>query len=503
MSTLLIVDSPAVAHRVRPLLGPGWQVQAAPRHLFDLPRGRLGVAVSESFALSFQLPLNHQAPLKRLQKAAVGVEAVYLALGDDLSASGVVEGLHLPPETTVRVMSLDSLSAHAWAQALAGARPLDPKQVAAAKARRAADRLVAYLLTPLVSQRLGQPLKVDRLGLVMLSVLVAHEQRLNVPEKGHFLSAQLGTSEGAFEATLSAIRGKRAGALSKAQAEAIRARLSGAHFWVKTVLTREQPRPTPLSLASLMAQAEAQWGWTPARTGAIVRILFESGWITQGAVIRPTDPARLPAPDGQLAYGARLYGLIWAGHKSAENPVSTQRGVQIAVGTDPAHPFPLAWWALETAQQPLPPLTAGQTLSLQALECREAVSVPFSRGKLLSQVVTGGAGEALTCAKALERLESGGLVGLEGRALKPTELGLKLWQRLSAVGGSWVEGAVRFEQDCARIRTGELSYEETMERFWRSFLPTLQTLQGKGAQPRPGRPPRILKLSRIEEAAHG
>lgn len=84
MSPLLLVDSPAVAHKIRAFGGSGWQVQVAPCALLDLPRNRLGVAVREGFNLSYQLPFRHQPTLKRLQKAVATAKAVYLALGDDL-----------------------------------------------------------------------------------------------------------------------------------------------------------------------------------------------------------------------------------------------------------------------------------------------------------------------------------------------------------------------------------------------------------------------------------
>ncbi|CAG0999371.1 partial DNA topoisomerase 1, partial [Anaerolineae bacterium] len=437
MSSLLLVDSPAAAHKLRALVGEGWQVQVAPHVLLELPRNRLGVAVREGFALTYQLPFRHQPTLKRLQKAAATAKEVYLALGDDLSAWMVVETLKLSQETKVNLVKLETLSAEGWPQALAGARPLDPKAVEAAKARRAADRLVSYLLTPLLHKRLAQPLKIDRLGLVMLSLLVNHEARLSAAQAGCSLVARLETPEGSFEATLTHLGGKRVYSFSKAQAAQLVERLSGASFWVKTVLSREQPPAPPLTLASLMAQAEAKWAWAPLRTAAICRILFEASWLTGGETIQPTDPARTPHEDDTLADGAKVYKLIW--EQQHQPHTLTQRGVRVEVGAQLGSPFPLEWRAVETKSQPLPPLSDGQVFSGVILEVHSQTPLHFSRGTLLSRLVQGGVGEALTCARALERLESSGLVHLQGRALLPTSLGRKVHERLTVPGGMWMQ----------------------------------------------------------------
>ncbi|MCC6973859.1 MAG: hypothetical protein IT322_07615 [Anaerolineae bacterium] len=495
MSSLLLIDSPAAAHKLRALVGEGWQVQVAPRALLELPRNRLGVAVREGFTLTYQLPFRHQPALKRLRKAVEGAKAVYLALGDELSAWMVVEALKLPHETKVSLVKVETLSAEGWQGALAGARPLDPKAVEAAKARRAADRLVSYLLTPLLHKRLAQPLKIDRLGMVMLSVLMNHEKRLNASGEGCSLVADLKTPEGAFEATLTHLGGKRVSALSKAQAAQLVERLSGASFWVKTVLSREHPPAPPLTLISLMAQAETRWGWAPTRTAAICRILFEAGWVTGGETIQPTDPARTPREDDTLADGAKLYRLIWA--QQHQPHTLTQRGARIEVGARLANPFPLEWRAVEAKSHPLPPLSEGQVFSGVTLEIHSQTPLHFSRGTLLQRLVQGGVGETLTCARALERLEASGLVRLQGHDLLPTALGRKVHERLTVPGSMWMQaqGALRFEQNCQRIASGEAHYGDVLTRFWRDFLPSVQALQ------RPS--PRILKLSRLEEVVHG
>lgn len=564
MNALLIVDSPAVAHKMSGIAGEGWQVQAAPRHLLDFPRTHLGVAVRGGFELEYSLPFRQRQTAARLTKAAANADTVYLTLGDDLSAWQVLEVLKLPLETRVHLLHLEALTPQGWAQALANGRPLDLKRVEAVKVRRAAGRLVGYLLTPLVNRLLDTNLKVDRLGTVMLAVLVGQERRVAPSAGGYSLEVKLRTAEGDFDATLSHILGKRAGLAPRAQAEHLVERLTGAHFWVEQVKTREESCPAlpAFTLSSLMEAADRLWAWSPARTGEIARILFEAGWISLSEAIDggicPTDPSRLPRVEDELADGARLYDLIWRRFEGSKMPpaVEQQRGVRVRAGRTMDAPFPLEWRALERVRtvegflrsypeagshpQTLPPLVPGQKLTPLALVLREqAAPVRFSRGGLLTALVQGGVGDATACAAALERLEVSGLVRLEGNALMTTPLGMKLHDLLSAHAAAWStpQGAAALEQDYARMVSGEMSYPEVMEGFWKDFAPCLkalnETVKGKGmGEPCPqcggkllersgtwgtfigcanyptckytrNRPSRVLSFTRSQEVVHG
>jgi DNA topoisomerase I len=80
---LILVESPSKAKTIAKYQGPGWRVEATRGHICDLPQDKLGVEVKADFRPLYEV-LPHQAnAVRRLLKAILEAEAVYVATDPD------------------------------------------------------------------------------------------------------------------------------------------------------------------------------------------------------------------------------------------------------------------------------------------------------------------------------------------------------------------------------------------------------------------------------------
>jgi DNA topoisomerase-1 len=185
--TLLVVESPTKAETLREMLKdilPGVTIRASQGHLRDLPAGHLAVDVANNFKPEFEVDARHRTTAEVLSRAAVGKTTILLATDPDFEGEGVawhayqfLKGL-APGAKTWRV----SWSVFEQEAVLAGLRnpqPLDLKRAQAAIARRVGDRLIGYLVSPILWRTKlpgvkGRPTAAGRVQSAALNLLADH-----------------------------------------------------------------------------------------------------------------------------------------------------------------------------------------------------------------------------------------------------------------------------------------------------------------------------------------
>jgi DNA topoisomerase IA len=120
-------------------------------------------------------------------------------------------------------------------------------------------------------------------------------------------------------------------------------------------------------------------------------------------------------------------------------------------------------------ERPMPRLARGEVLRIASMELHEGLTRPPDRltePELLRLLEENGIGTDATRATFPKLILERGYAVREGRAFKPTELGMRLIELLEAVDERLVTPDTRrmVEELMAMIEAGKISYEEALDR---------------------------------------
>lgn len=317
---LVIVESPAKAKKIGSFLGPGYRVMASVGHVRDLPGkaaeipaalkkepwATLGVNVDRDFEPLYVVPDKSKKVIKELKDALKDADELIIATDEDREGESI--GWHLvellKPKVPVKRMVFDEITKDAIQKAVESTRDIDSNLVAAQETRRVVDRLYGYTLSPLLWKKIAPKLSAGRVQSVAVRVLVQRElERLAFRSATYWdLKAGLATEKKAeFEAELAAVAGKRVASgrdfdentgklkpdtdvllLDEKQAVALRDRVRGVEWTVKSLETRDQKRTpyAPFTTSTLQQESNRKLGFSARQTMQIAQRLYEEGLIT-------------------------------------------------------------------------------------------------------------------------------------------------------------------------------------------------------------------------------
>jgi DNA topoisomerase-1 len=159
---LVIVESPAKAETLREYLKadyPGVTVMSSLGHLRDLPKDRLAVDVAHGFKPEYEVAGGRDKTAAALEKKIETARRIILATDPDREGEAVAwhivqlfqaqaKGMVSDSRTTIERVTFNAVTPEAVRAAFRHPRPLDLRQVKAAVARRVADRLIGYVISP-------------------------------------------------------------------------------------------------------------------------------------------------------------------------------------------------------------------------------------------------------------------------------------------------------------------------------------------------------------------
>jgi DNA topoisomerase-1 len=182
MHTLIIVESPhkarSVAQHARGLFPGKTVVRSCLGHLRDLPPGKLGVVVEENFRPEYVLRKGRKKTVSYLRPEIIQANRVILATDPDREGEAVAWHLIRVFKGALKGKEIarapfNAVTRQAVRKALANPRRLDQSAVKAAVARRVADRLIGYTVSPrLWAAVKGSNLSAGRVQTVALSLLI-------------------------------------------------------------------------------------------------------------------------------------------------------------------------------------------------------------------------------------------------------------------------------------------------------------------------------------------
>lgn len=280
---LVIVESPAKAHTINAYLGRDYVVAASMGHVRDLPKSKLGIDVEKGFEPSY-IPLRDKsAVVKKLKGLAKDAKVIYLAT--DLDREGEAIAWHLaeilggPPERMRRVV-FNAITEKSIKEAFRQPLTLDMNKVNAQQARRLLDRLVGYMLSPLLWEKVARGLSAGRVQSVAVRLIADREKEIRAfkPEEFWRVAAKLAKAgDGEVTADLEQVDGQPVKIQNEAAAKAVEAELKALPFTVAKVEAQEkEKKPWPPLTTSLLQQAASvEFGYPAKRTMRIAQQLYE------------------------------------------------------------------------------------------------------------------------------------------------------------------------------------------------------------------------------------
>jgi DNA topoisomerase-1 len=327
--SLVIVESPAKAKTINKYLGSDFIVKSSVGHIRDLPVSgsgsqsdpkerarqaaltrkmnpeekavhkkrkareqlvaRMGINPDNNWDARYEILPGKEKVVSELKRLAKTADHIYLAT--DLDREGEAIAWHLQqtiggePEKYRRVV-FNEITKRAIQEAFKDPGSLDNDRVNAQQARRFLDRVVGYMVSPLLWAKLARGLSAGRVQSVAVRLIVERERdiRAFVPEEYWQLFAGLGAKASAqpirFEVTR--FNDKPYRPVNEQQSNEHVERLKSGSFEV----AKREDKPTrsrpgaPFITSTLQQAASNRMGFSVKKTMMLAQRLYEAGYIT-------------------------------------------------------------------------------------------------------------------------------------------------------------------------------------------------------------------------------
>jgi len=382
--SLVIVESPAKAKTINKYLGKDFIVKSSVGHVRDLPTkalgrvepkkpakelnqwtdkkkaaylkdfeyqklvDRMGVDPKQNWMAHYQILQGKEKVVAELKKLAKDADTIYLAT--DLDREGEAIAWHLQElldskgKTFQRVV-FNEITKNAIQEAFSDPGIVNINRVNAQQARRFLDRVVGFMVSPLLWKKVARGLSAGRVQSVAVRLVVEREREIKVfvPEEFWDVHADLSTQS---KETLNMLVAKHNGAafkpVNKKQAEVAVTALESTEY---TVASREskptQSRPSaPFITSTLQQAASTRLGYGVKKTMTMAQRLYEAGHITY----MRTDSTNLSkdAVEGCRQYIQKNFGvqylpsdpLVYGSKDGAQEAHEAIRPSNVAIKAD-------------------------------------------------------------------------------------------------------------------------------------------------------------------------
>ncbi|MGL4318713.1 MAG: type I DNA topoisomerase [Pseudomonas sp.] len=367
--SLVIVESPAKAKTINKYLGNQYVVKSSIGHIRDLPtsgsasankepvkRGkaaaaeapalspkekakrqlftRMGVDPEHGWKAKYEILPGKEKVIEELRRLAKDADTIYLAT--DLDREGEAIAWHLREaiggdDSRYKRVVFNEITKKAIQEAFSKPGDLDINRVNAQQARRFLDRVVGYMVSPLLWAKIARGLSAGRVQSVAVKLVVEREKEIRafVPEEYWELHADLGTAKNAnvrFEVVRE--NGEAFKPVNEAQTMAALEKLKASAYSI----AKREDRPTsskpsaPYITSTLQQAASNRLGFGVKKTMMMAQRLYEAGYITY----MRTDSTNLSADAVEMVRGfiESEYGKKYLPAKP--NVYSSKEGAQEA-----------------------------------------------------------------------------------------------------------------------------------------------------------------------------
>lgn len=330
--SLVIVESPAKAKTINRYLGDDFVVKSSVGHIRDLPTGAnrtpsdpkdrakqaaitrkmtpeekvihrekkakaqlissMGIDPENNWSAQYATLPGKEKVVAELKKLAKNADSIYLAT--DMDREGEAIAWHLTQviggdSSRYKRVVFNEITKKAIRSAFEAPGELNTHRVDAQQARRFLDRVVGFMVSPLLWEKVGRGLSAGRVQSVALKMIVEREREIRafVPEEYWTIQADLEEKDNHSEDIkirfdVRRDKGKSFRPTSKVDADAALSILRNSEF---RVLKRED-KPTkskpsaPFITSTLQQAASTRLGFGVKKTMTMAQRLYEGGYIT-------------------------------------------------------------------------------------------------------------------------------------------------------------------------------------------------------------------------------
>lgn len=310
--SLVIVESPAKAKTINKYLGNDFIVKSSVGHIRDLPTSsskektaskktlskeekeyqalvdRMGIDPAHGWKARYEILPGKEKVVKELKALAEKADTVYLAT--DLDREGEAIAWHLQQiiggdEQRFKRVVFNEITKNAIQNAFKEPGEVNVDRVNAQQARRFLDRVVGFMVSPLLWKKVARGLSAGRVQSVAVRLVVEREREIKafVPEEYWTIAADTQTAAAkALQLDVVKQGGKAFKPVNKSQADAALALLQTARYQV----TEREDKPSsskpqaPFITSTLQQAASTRLGYGVKKTMMLAQRLYEAGHIT-------------------------------------------------------------------------------------------------------------------------------------------------------------------------------------------------------------------------------
>jgi DNA topoisomerase-1 len=320
---LVIVESPTKARTIGKMLGNNYSIMASVGHVRDLPTHSLGVDLKHNFTPMYVESEKSKKIIRDLQKAAKSAKHVFLAPDPDREGEAIAwhlqELLKRQYKGEFQRVTFHEITKSAISKAFDHSTSIDMHLVDAQQARRVLDRIVGYMVSPLLWSQITRGTSAGRVQTVALRLIVEREREINSfqPQEYWTFSLKLEADGEEFVAKLFKINADKFEIDNEKDASALlEAVHNGNGFVIDKIESKDRYRnaPPPFTTSTLQQTSNNLLHLSASNTMRLAQQLYEGVDIGSGTVglitYMRTDSVNIAqeARDACRAFIAEHYG---------------------------------------------------------------------------------------------------------------------------------------------------------------------------------------------------
>ena len=287
MTILVVLESPAKVKKVSGFLGNDYIVKSSYGHIRDLHKKELSIEVNNNFKPIYHSNDDKEFVISDLKRNYKKCDGILLASDFDREGESIAwhisEILKIPIQNRKRLLFTE-ITKKALLKAVEEPKDLDLNMFYSQQARRIIDRLIGYMITPLLwkniqsSMKKGISLSAGRVQSVVNKLILEREDEIE-----SFKSKNYFKTDSTFIFNKKNLNFNLEEKIAtKEEAEELLENCANYDFKVDTIKKTNSKRTpsSPFITSSLQQEASNKFKFSPKKTMQVAQKLYENGYIT-------------------------------------------------------------------------------------------------------------------------------------------------------------------------------------------------------------------------------